>query len=565
MKSIQIKNLRSLKDTGQIDIKPLTILVGKNSSGKSTFLRFFPLMKQSFSTTTNEPILWYDKNSVDFGSFDESLNSDLAKSKDEKFMEFCFNFYIDEVWDQYSLDGSLSNESTEKDLVKLNVKLENKHFDKIEIMLHGKRILFKRLNAQKNIYAFSLDDKLISNNITNLSNDSFKYYEFLPHFVLQSEDKLEDSEISMKTPNLESIFIQKIYDYILSKSPFSDLKYKSKLRRDLKIFMDEIQRNHLSEVASYSRNLTKRIGEEIQNHSRFYRDIYDEDFEGQDVQINNKNENYSNEIVLFLNAATDIEYDEVYQLIFGSYISQLLQYINYYLSQFFTQVHYIAPVRASAQRYYRTQGLAINEIDPRGENIPISLNYLSKSEKQAFKKWTLNRFGFYIQTKEKFGHISLTISFNDKSSMNLTDTGFGFSQILPIILLLWRSENDSKPQQNPFRVRLKTSTIVIEQPELHLHPALQAKLTDVFVNCITVVNSELEAHGSKLNIIIETHSETIINRVGQLIYNEKISPEMVNLLLFNGIVNSSSEITPVQYNEDGVLQNWPLGFFYPEV
>ena len=39
MKSIGIKNLRSLKNVEQIEIKPITILVGRNSSGKSTFLR----------------------------------------------------------------------------------------------------------------------------------------------------------------------------------------------------------------------------------------------------------------------------------------------------------------------------------------------------------------------------------------------------------------------------------------------------------------------------------------------------------------------------------------------
>ena len=70
MDSIRIRNLRSLTDTEDIQIKPLTILVGKNSSGKSTFLRFFPLMKQTLSTKKNEPILWYSKENVDFGSFD---------------------------------------------------------------------------------------------------------------------------------------------------------------------------------------------------------------------------------------------------------------------------------------------------------------------------------------------------------------------------------------------------------------------------------------------------------------------------------------------------------------
>ena len=90
MDSIRIRNLRSLTDTGDIQIKPLTILVGKNSSGKSTFLRFFPLMKQTLSIKKNEPILWYSKENVDFGSFDESIN----KNSDEKTIGFDFKFKI---------------------------------------------------------------------------------------------------------------------------------------------------------------------------------------------------------------------------------------------------------------------------------------------------------------------------------------------------------------------------------------------------------------------------------------------------------------------------------------
>ena len=44
MDRIRLQNFRSLQDTGEIEIKPLTLLVGKNSSGKSSFLRFFPLI-----------------------------------------------------------------------------------------------------------------------------------------------------------------------------------------------------------------------------------------------------------------------------------------------------------------------------------------------------------------------------------------------------------------------------------------------------------------------------------------------------------------------------------------
>jgi AAA15 family ATPase/GTPase len=74
MNSIRVKNLRCLADTGYIPIKPLTILLGANSTGKSTFLRVFPLLKQSIETPTNTPILWYgEKGYVDFGTIKNAL------------------------------------------------------------------------------------------------------------------------------------------------------------------------------------------------------------------------------------------------------------------------------------------------------------------------------------------------------------------------------------------------------------------------------------------------------------------------------------------------------------
>jgi AAA15 family ATPase/GTPase len=57
LEAFGVKNLRCLIDTGQIPIKPITILVGRNSSGKSTFLRAFPLLRQSVENPRRSPIL----------------------------------------------------------------------------------------------------------------------------------------------------------------------------------------------------------------------------------------------------------------------------------------------------------------------------------------------------------------------------------------------------------------------------------------------------------------------------------------------------------------------------
>lgn len=80
--SIGIRNLRSLRDTSEIDIKPITILVGVNSSGKSTFLRSFPLFTQSIIKPIRGSISWFDDSLVDFGDYETAKNK--CSSPDDK-------------------------------------------------------------------------------------------------------------------------------------------------------------------------------------------------------------------------------------------------------------------------------------------------------------------------------------------------------------------------------------------------------------------------------------------------------------------------------------------------
>ena len=85
MEQFKVKNLKSFKNSGAIDIKPLTIFLGKNSCGKSSLVRVFPLIKQTFEKSASEPILWYS-DYVDYGDF----NNALIKNTDYKEISFMF-------------------------------------------------------------------------------------------------------------------------------------------------------------------------------------------------------------------------------------------------------------------------------------------------------------------------------------------------------------------------------------------------------------------------------------------------------------------------------------------
>lgn len=531
---IKIRNLRSLKDTGYIDIKPLTVLVGKNSSGKSTFLRFFPLMKQTLSTKKNEPVLWYSKEQVDFGSFEESIN----KNHTEGVIGFDFNFDI------ISIPISLSVDLSEKILNKISITI-----------FENKITFFKNEDDDYNLVINNIKiEKLFKVSRPNV------FETFIPLFALKTKEI--DSDKVIKRVYVKEYFKELLFDYVLSQtSKMEDQEFQVELRNDIGDFLEELNIRNINSILKKEKDELDDIEEALHYHKTIIRiDVND----SQSQIINQKNDK-ENIFFRFLKKSSESQYKEISLLLLGTCIQQLIEESNDYLKSYFKQVHYIAPVRASAQRYYRLQGLSVDEIDPQGENIPMAINHLSSIEKKRFKEWMKSNFGFEIDTKIKSGHVTLNISFSNNENLNLADTGFGFSQILPIILLLWRMKNLNHNKRLPrFLWDTKIQTILIEQPELHLHPALQARLTDALVSCI----KEADFNEVPLRIIIETHSETIINRIGQLVYKEKINQDKVNILIFGDLEkqnHSDSCINSVSFDEEGSIKDWPLGFFYPEV
>ena len=175
MKELQLKNIRSLKDTGLIPISPITLLVGENSSGKSTFLRIFPLLKQSIQKKTNGPILWAGDidDYVDFGSFEEAVTNDGSKSM---CISFSFDVRLDEVLPRYY--WSLARFITYDEAIKVKYTIqidkmgeeEREFVSSLSVELNNTLIQLERL--QEADTAISVDNKKVP--FTPVSDDSFK-------------------------------------------------------------------------------------------------------------------------------------------------------------------------------------------------------------------------------------------------------------------------------------------------------------------------------------------------------------------------------------------------------
>jgi predicted ATPase len=120
---------------------------------------------------------------------------------------------------------------------------------------------------------------------------------------------------------------------------------------------------------------------------------------------------------------------------------------------------------------------------------------------------------------------------------SLTDVGFGISHFLPIIVADLQLE--------------RTSTLLIEQPELHLHPSVQATLADYFIRQATTQDKQY---------IIETHSEYLLNRIRLAIVKEEIAPSDISVYFFEN--SQEGTIThEIEFTKDGQIKNAPQGFF----
>ena len=127
--------------------------------------------------------------------------------------------------------------------------------------------------------------------------------------------------------------------------------------------------------------------------------------------------------------------------------------------------------------------------------------------------------------------------FKNSKSVNISDMGFGISQVLPVLIGVEFASNNS--------------TILINQPEVHLHPSSQANLANYFVN---------EQKKGYKKFIIETHSEYLINRFRNLVAKGEYKKEDISIIYFDSNEDGES-IHNISIDEHGRLINAPSSFF----
>ena len=125
--------------------------------------------------------------------------------------------------------------------------------------------------------------------------------------------------------------------------------------------------------------------------------------------------------------------------------------------------------------------------------------------------------------------------------VTLVDMGYGLSQFLPVLVLCYYAPEGS--------------TLILEQPGIHLHPKVQSQLADLLIEVVTERN---------LQILVESHSEHLLNRLQRRIAEEKMAVDKTALYFCRN--NSGvSACERLEVDEFGNITNWPENFFGNEM
>lgn len=209
----------------------------------------------------------------------------------------------------------------------------------------------------------------------------------------------------------------------------------------------------------------------------------------------------------------------------------------------FSALWYVGPLRARPQRMYISTGEAPLEVGSAGELGPAVLWSASEIRQlnleERLSDWCA-RMGIALEIElvtviGSFFEVTVVDPYT-KVHISLPDVGFGTSQILPILI--------------QGLVASPGTTLLLEQPEIHLHPKVQAVLADFLI----------EVSRRRVAVIVETHSEHFITRLQRRIAEETLQPDSIALYYLTPS-NEGSRFDRVHMDTYGQIKSAPDGFF----
>ena len=505
--AIGFQNFRRFKDFPLLEFGPITYMVGKNNAGKSTLVKAVLLVSNYMKNQLGDTFSFANEvlNDVNIVTFERAKYNRAS----EPFI--CFKFRINEFYCEIKISGN--NESTFADLNSF-------------ILLD---------DSQKLRLSINYDEKSVELTKSNPQTQAPDYSEQI--FGIQREIKLLEDQLQIlgKSSREGLITIDRIQrlntsltryaDQDTSKDKSEDVSYILNYPlRDLDEIDVQTEENPLMEIVSdftYQNNIE-------------YRKMIDPEIT---LTFNDEKEEEQFRIQLDAIKALDGEKFKV------------MQSVYHFISQFGnTEYHYLGanPTKQSALFLLRDKGNALAQAI---HEFYVNRIQEGEEEYQFVEEWMKkfeigDKFKIYFRGDEAYQVYIL----NDGVPSHLSDKGMGTLQAMMLILKIAGLIRLNKR-------RNKTQIVLVEEPELNLHPASQSLLTDFFHEVYTKF---------QIRFIIETHSEYMIRKSQVLVKGQKYSnlnsmnPNPFKVYYFP-IIDSFYEM---RYREDGkFIDEFQSGFF----
>ncbi len=213
------------------------------------------------------------------------------------------------------------------------------------------------------------------------------------------------------------------------------------------------------------------------------------------------------------------------------------------------KLSHVSPIRAYPRRFYL--GEQGHDIQGEGVNL-IELLRDNKELKKKANIW-LKRFGISVDV-ERLREVLHRLAIHQEGlevDLDITDVGFGVSQVLPVLVDALRNPSGGLS--------------LVEQPEIHLHPKMQAELTDFFLD---VVAATRDSSDDDLGccFLIETHSVSLLRRLRSRLVSKdpNVSPDTVAIYNIGSPQGETPVADPAPISSDGKFP-WPRGFLEVEL
>lgn len=244
--------------------------------------------------------------------------------------------------------------------------------------------------------------------------------------------------------------------------------------------------------------------------------------------------------------------------------SDFVQSLNLAQERLFRSLAYLGPLRSKAERLYPWTGTEPESVGYAGDNTVAAI--LAARQRKLSMGFNRRALPFEQIVAQKLKDMGLIESFvvnqisekrqdyevkvKTKGSLgevDLPDVGFGVSQVLPVLVECFYAPANS--------------IILMEQPEIHLHPRAQSFLADVMID---VINAREDGENRNIQLIIETHSEHFLRRLQRRIAEDAIEKERV-AAYFADVARTPAVLDELKLDMFGNIQNWPEHFFGDEM